>query len=1082
MFASSLGILLLRIVIIFSTGLLVLTPTTMFDKNVGLKTDSKIVAFGNPQSQTDEPIMEYYGILNHELDYPYGTTDSVAYETIDLSSTLPNSSITATVAGFFPHFDCQVSQSTSNLTWSSVDEFEYLEMNVTSQSSICPPFSGLIEGLCDPRAKACLPQAPLLQVDANSVHSQPWYNSPLPDTDPCAIAWRFVFAEVLYQRNESSAANSSLGWNVEARNLSAVMCAVSYSIQPVNVTIDVTGVKNLARIFVTEPTTRTAKLLDGLSISDFNSLLVTDFIEIANQLPISYCYTSDMCILSLQNGNSSVDAFRDPKTLGDTANRAFEGIGVQVANIYLRSPQQHTLTGTAISKEQRLQVRLLSVCVMSAALVLLIMCLVVVFIFRPQNVISRNPNSIATNAAILASSVALNDAITDTRRVSGKQVYRHVHESRVQSRVSATPSATLFSVDIAPVVERGTGGLRDSGRKPALGDTTQGLKWWRPLSMTFPFMVLAGLLPFSVIVVLEILQRLSDARQGIANVSLVSASGREAGSLLSSLVMTITAMTYKSIEFAVATLAPCRSLRRGSATTRSFLKNNMGQLTIPSIIRSLMDHDPGVALASLAAVIGSLLTIFASGLYTIEPAPFVSHLDIIGADRFINKWNGSNDNGALAVFTLIGHENASYPEYTFDEVALPIVQVSSDTAINETVNSYLQVSLPARRASLNCTVVPQANTTISTVNAGDAEYPQWTIQVMWTAGVPDSCKQFRNQSNDVITSIPFSATVFYENSINESILDPFDGGILDSNSFSGPGPYASGIGASSNGPSCPSLAFFFGYFMLNSTSSENITAMTCVQGLEEIETNVTFVLPDMTIPADLPPVVNETSAKWIVSEDYVGTMMQGGYFDLYPSNYDSSLYLDGFIETVLYGTEGIPANELLGPSSADRLVDAVQHVYRKYMAQVINLNMREPIANDTSKPSYRADMLDGTHHFRLKQNNESKIILQTLLGVMGLCSMVVYWACFDMRYTLQQCPWSMARVMSLLAGSEICERRIMPEGAEFMNDKELEAALQGWQFSLGWWETQDAENEGSSRFGIGVGRSEGTGYRRGPKA
>ena len=102
-------------------------------------------------------------------------------------------------------------------------------------------------------------------------------------------------------------------------------------------------------------------------------------------------------------------------------------------------------------------------------------------------------------------------------------------------------------------------------------------------------------------------------------------------------------------------------------------------------------------------------------------------------------------------------------------------------------------------------------------------------------------------------------------------------------------------------------------------------------------------------------------------------MMQEEYFDLYNnvSAHVSALSLDGFIETVLYGTEGIPANELLGPSNANRLVDAIQHVYRKYMAQVINLNMREPIASDTSKPSYRADMLDGTHHFRLKQNNES---------------------------------------------------------------------------------------------------------------
>jgi hypothetical protein len=1087
-FASALGVLLLRIVVVFSTGLLVLTPTIMVDNNASLKTNSKFVAKSIAQIVTDDALMEYYGILSHQLVYPYGTTESVAYETIDLSSALPNSTITATVDGFFPHFDCEVSQTTTNFTWyyDSGYHLDRLRMNVTANSSICPPFSGYITEICQPTQAACPSQVSVLDILANSVELQPWYNfnAPLPDSDPCANAWRLVFAQLSYGRNESAPLNSSLGWNVEAGNLSVVMCTLSYSIQSLNITFGVSNANDAVQVRTTNPATRKAKLLDGFSIKDFNQLLGGQFVFNVMQVPVSSYYSGQMRILSLQNGNSSLDAFLNPETFRDTVSSALVGIGAQSASIFLRSPTDKTVTGTVIFEEQRLQVRLLSVCVMSAALLLLIMCAWAILIYGPRNVISRNPNSIATNAAILASSDALNNTFSDAKHLSGEALREHLQRTRIQSRQTSTPLASVFSVDIHTIAEHRIGEPGGSTRKPVIKDTRQRLTWWRPLALSVPFIIWTVLLPVSVIVVLEVLQRVSDTRNGIADVSVVSAPGREAGSLLSSLVLTITAMSYGAIDFAVATLAPYRSLRRGSATsTRSLLKNDVGQLTIASIIRPLRNHHPSIALASLAAATGSWLTIIASGLYTIEPVPLVTRIDVIETDRFINKWNSSTDNTAGSVFTLLEHRNASYPDFTFDEVALPVLQVPPTSPVGQASNNLLQVPLTARRASLNCTVVPQANTTVSTIDVGTPDSgTDWATAVDWLAGVPPSCPIFRNQSNVTITSIPFSFAVQHGNGSNPTLLDLLGGGIVQPDSFGD--IQASSIGAPTNGPGCPSLAFSFGLYRFNSTSPENLTAMTCIQGLEEVKVNITFQLPDMTIPTDQPPVVDETSAKWIASEDYTGTLLSYVTFAQYNVSNEDDFYLDGFIQTILFGTEAIPANELIGPSNAERFVQAVQHTYRKYMAQVINLNMREPIENEASRPSYPADILDSTHHVRLIQNNPSKIALQVILGAMALCAVVVYATCFDMRQTLQQSPWSMAGVMSLLAGSELCERRIMPEGAEFMNEQELERVLQGWQFSLGWWETEAPDGQGPPRFGIGVGKEvnrEGTAYREGMK-
>jgi hypothetical protein len=118
---------------------------------------------------------------------------------------------------------------------------------------------------------------------------------------------------------------SSLGWNVDIGNPSVAMCAPSYSIQPLNVTIDVSGTNSAAQIRTTKPATRTTKQLDGFSTSDFNSLLETQFYFVSNHVPSSPYYSSQLLILSLQNGNTPMDPFLDPETLRDAVSNALEG-------------------------------------------------------------------------------------------------------------------------------------------------------------------------------------------------------------------------------------------------------------------------------------------------------------------------------------------------------------------------------------------------------------------------------------------------------------------------------------------------------------------------------------------------------------------------------------------------------------------------------------------------------------------------------------------------------------------------------------------------------------------------------------
>lgn len=68
------------------------------------------------------------------------------------------------------------------------------------------------------------------------------------------------------------------------------------------------------------------------------------------------------------------------------------------------------------------------------------------------------------------------------------------------------------------------------------------------------------------------------------------------------------------------------------------------------------------------------------------------------------------------------------------------------------------------------------------------------------------------------------------------------------------------------------------------------------------------------------------------------------------------------------------------------------------------------------------------------------------------CGVFVYsWR--NMRHVLPYSPWSIAGTMSLIAGSEMVERKIIPPGAGFMSDAELAKVFEGYMFSFGWWDT-----------------------------
>jgi Protein of unknown function (DUF3433) len=537
-------------------------------------------------------------------------------------------------------------------------------------------------------------------------------------------------------------------------------------------------------------------------------------------------------------------------------------------------------------------------------------------------------------------------------------------------------------------------------------------------------------------------------------------------------------MMYDAVNFAAATLAPYQTLARGSvAAKKTLLGASLGDLPVWSTLEAIRHRHGSATVASSAAIIGSLLTIIASGLFTIENVPFALDVSITTSGKFVPSFSILSDGGAGAIFALIEHNNASYPALTYDELVFPRIAVSSlgEDAMKQLADSEevtLEVSIPAMRASLNCTLVPRDSMVKSRVVPPSAQILPGTydIQVEFNTSLPESCPHFLDVNDDTATEIQFEYLVQYDGIYQGAQLSSLNGATA--------GNEGTTLGAASNPPGCPSLAFIYGYWKVNSTSTENITAMTCIQGFEQVNTNTTFSVSNASFQVASPPVVDEASALWLSSFNSTKWITKYGEFDWFNQNTTDE---DDFYQQVNYGPGGIPPEELAGPANTDRFINATQHVYRRFMAQLINSNMRQAL-NSTeaaAAPRYPATV-SSINVLRLKQNATSKLILQIFLGVMLACGVFVYsWR--DMRHVLPHSPWSIAGTMSLFAGSEMIERKIIPTGAEFMSDKELAKVFEGYMFSLGWWDncvkTSDLREQ--RRFGIDIGKADSSAGKAG---
>ncbi|KAG6366752.1 hypothetical protein INS49_000932 [Diaporthe citri] len=1091
--------IILRIVTVASTGLLSPVNMSMPFQNITLEalttfnTDNYDLRLGSFDTLRESAInYEAYALIADNLPFPDGIQPSLAFQRFRLpaNSTANRtlSSVRATVQAFKPSIQCEeASLVPLNATTKPYDNGGWLEIFANLSWASCSSSQ-----LHPKEAHLGFAYLPLTRQSYGGIPSGDY-----TCRDAMESFWSFVtLFDVRYNRTAIPSAilraeksNSSDTWGIQIMKATSVACSLSYSMIPAQVTYDlsrdpVTPVIDLpdgSGTYVPGP------FIEGFPASDFAYRLRSgadnaDFMVgsyVTNGMD-EFAPNTFVQMMSIV-GNTTPAAFLgNPGLMSSAASTVFTYAGVQVANAFLVGDTTETLQGEISTTTTRIRVSPLASLAMVSGLLVVAVGAMVLVLIRAHNVITHKVGPIGGMAKTLRDSLSLNVLL----RGCGQKKMEHIEKVLNPFTFQSTTVTTQTSS--TSIIAQREGAVKDDSSDQSLVET---IAWWRPIPLRPLIFTLISLSPLAIIATLEVLQHLSRRANGITSISnpdtlLVTFGTRFVPSML---FMTI-ATLYESIEFNVAVLVPFARLKAGKAKGKPVITHSLlGRFSIESLGFSLWNKYWEIAFATLAAFLGSFLTIAASGLYTIESKPGPSPVTVCRVDRFDPTWSDSvNDDGGAAI-SLTNFEvlNLSYPSWTNYELAFPELQLSTkDLAqINATSEPSITVQVPAVRGELQCGITSMEDTIVDVPGVG----PVHTILVVnGSTSVPAAC--------DVEAStIGWSSRQLLRLSRRPWLL----GQMLDLH----PGDKNLSFGEFSlplqdnSPPGCPSLAFTFGNYSIKSTdrlettsnaSPAWFTTMSCIQLMAEVQTDVTLSIPNFTV---ISAVADESTTKYLASGPggqtafpwrpqlhfeleviiWDGNMTYGGFnspsvVQMYQNpNYE----VDGFFSLLLHPSNKVYPEELLGPDNHGRLLDAIQGLYRRYMAQVANTKMRVPVAANTAPETYTATWIN-TNRGVLRQDWRSKLALQILLAVMFVCGVASY-LLIDTEEVLPHDPCSIAGLAALLAGSSICK-----EEEPLVNSKGSEGGRihgSSWDsqlFGLGWWRLP----EGGERFGIDIGSAQ----------
>ncbi|KAF2491195.1 hypothetical protein BU16DRAFT_469481, partial [Lophium mytilinum] len=629
------------------------------------------------------------------------------------------------------------------------------------------------------------------------------------------------------------------------------------------------------------------------------------------------------------------------------------------------------------------------------AIILLTGCLVT--LVPREGIALGELKTIAALAAIIATSPGLISMLRGTGATELKVVKQRLLGHFFYSQVTTSAKRTGLRIQADG---------DDQGRSQA--DAVDDFSYsWQPLPIKPWVQSSIFFVIIAVIVGLEVSLQISQKHNGLGDVN-TDEHVHYVWVYIPALVMVSVGLTFASLDFTIRCLAPYSKLRlaTGASLRQSIASNFLDQTAATTIVQSIRSKKWAVLATTIATLLGSALTIIASGMYSPQTVPHIQEVQLrMDPWIFDSTADLAQDYIDLGIYNagLIIHANLSDPAWTYGDLTIPKLAVSSpqnsaapEKLFSSDIGSYDSISLtaiiPAIQSRLSCALVKAAQLNATFSNSTDPGGYETSV----TVHIPDGlCAVYNSTEGGTPLTTYASPDAFFGAAYTES-------GCLQYYMWGETGSLAEGI--------------------------KHVAMLACKESVDQIQVKATFSYPGFQIDLSRPPVPQEPTRT--PSSVYNDSFLDYGYLPVISNPPDQP---DSFFSGVVYGKYGIPITDLGTPSTYESVMTAIERMHNIICTQLIGAFDRIP-TNASTVGSLVPANVTNPNRLRLVQDPISTRVLEAMLATMLLLGALATFL-VNPRHVVPKNPCSIAAVASLLADSEMLSE--MDAAMHEMEDEEV---------------------------------------------
>jgi hypothetical protein len=725
------GHLILLLMVVFATGLFTLESTLVTEQGVRFTYNRFDTIATNYSDLNPSPALLNFAIRTHNLSYPKGTTEDTLLPRFEPVEIFPeDTTFQSKLNGLKVNVECEHLDIKSSIKkvaipWIAIRAPQFAAnistptCNITNARVAKAPHGRVF---ADNTTQSYQTNTRILACNTDYDDARPFDHLSFLDPDNAA-AYKKTFDRKLDTRILLSVTDFAVPLSpfsekpdLWIQNITILLCKPTYDINEYLVeyaqnstTTKLHSLRNtgtpLPELYPADISrmiynvfTDYAELFLGLGGADFN---------LAEPVPPFF-----QMIEAEMGGNMtgiSLKDLMDPEILLPRAEALMKSTVVQMlhANILTNTsdPVQDTLDGTATFALDRLHVKIISTGFLSAGFATMAILCVALLFFIPRKFHAEKPIG---STFVVADALRSSPETLCTSFLSGGKNLQSdlqswsytIHQNTGEKTVSinrVTPSHSPVSITADKT------GPSDSRQETTIK------QWWRPASSHTWFTAIAVALALIVIGILEAIQQASDRNQGFVGVRSLDMGTTVLAQYIPAATALAISLMFGSIELMVSAVTPYASLVKGNVPASRTLSADYLTKSGPHVLfLSLLNRHIALSIILLSTFVASFLSIVIPGLYSHITLPESMDTTVFQSDRFDPTVTpiSFEDHGAAAMLNLLTYYDIEYPQWTFDDLAIPqfsVLSVDSDShKPTSQSSSTLSLRTTATRARLRC--------------------------------------------------------------------------------------------------------------------------------------------------------------------------------------------------------------------------------------------------------------------------------------------------------------------------------------------------------------------------------------------